>query len=298
MKNSSVRTRVISGLIIAAVLAVVGLIGGIILYITCLIVSLIALSEIYRALGLFDKDAEDRKNNILAIAGFIGTVIYYIAIGSGIISFCISSTVEISDRIIHLNDIACISITVVAMLVIFMAIYVISFPRFTFESVAYAFTGFIYITIFLSSVYLIRNLSNGRFVFWLIFISAWICDTCAYFVGSNLGKRKLAPVLSPKKSVEGSIGGIIGSVIVGFLLGYVVEYKLCGGANHTIAYMIICAIGAVVAQIGDLVASGIKRNHDIKDYGNLIPGHGGMLDRFDSVIFVAPVIYILSVLFL
>lgn len=131
---------------------------------------------------------------------------------------------------------------------------------------------------------------------WLIFISSWICDTCAYLAGMAFGKHKLAPVLSPKKSVEGAIGGVVGSAAVGALFGWLFLDKLFVGQNMVWVIALICGVGAVISQVGDLAASGIKRNHEIKDYGKLIPGHGGIMDRFDSVLFTAPIIYYLAIL--
>ena len=103
-----------------------------------------------------------------------------------------------------------------------------------------------------------------------------------------IGKHKMAPVLSPKKSIEGAVGGIAGAVFLGVLYAWLTKGNL-------ISYGIICGIGALISMVGDLAASAIKRNQNIKDYGNLIPGHGGILDRFDSVIFTAPIIYYLAV---
>lgn len=105
----------------------------------------------------------------------------------------------------------------------------------------------------------------------------------------------MAPVLSPKKSIEGAVGGVVGAALLGLI------YALAAGKffpefDHSPAvYALICAVGALISMVGDLAASGIKRNHNIKDYGKLIPGHGGILDRFDSVIFTAPVIYFLAI---
>ena len=127
----------------------------------------------------------------------------------------------------------------------------------------------------------------------MIFISSWISDTCAYCVGVLVGKHKLAPSLSPKKSVEGSLGGIAGSVIVGALFGFFIVEKVITDQQVTWIFALIGGIGSVVSQIGDLAASAIKRNYEIKDYGNLIPGHGGIMDRFDSIIVTAPMIYFL-----
>ena len=112
-----------------------------------------------------------------------------------------------------------------------------------------------------------------------------------------IGKRKLAPVLSPKKSIEGAIGGVVGAAILGAIYALAVQKNI--SMEHAPLYFaIICAVGAMISQFGDLIASGIKRQHQIKDYGKLIPGHGGILDRFDSVIFTAPMIYVLIRVFL
>ena len=103
----------------------------------------------------------------------------------------------------------------------------------------------------------------------------------------------MAPVLSPKKSVEGGIGGIAGAALIGVLYALAVNHWGNAGAS-IVSYAVIGAVGGAISQIGDLAASAIKRYHNIKDYGKLIPGHGGILDRFDSVIFTAPVIYYLA----
>ena len=106
-----------------------------------------------------------------------------------------------------------------------------------------------------------------------------------------LGKHKLAPVLSPKKSIEGAVGGVIGSALLGLAYGAYFGHCMEEVANPIAACAIACAIAAVISQIGDLAASAIKRNHQVKDYGTLIPGPGGILDRFDSMMFTAPAIY-------
>ena len=108
-----------------------------------------------------------------------------------------------------------------------------------------------------------------------------------------LGKHKMAPKLSPKKSVEGGIGGVLGAALLGVLFALAVN-QWAGAQAGVLEYAIICGVGGMISQVGDLAASAIKRNHEIKDYGKLIPGHGGILDRFDSVIFTAPIINYLT----
>ena len=129
---------------------------------------------------------------------------------------------------------------------------------------------------------------------------SWGGDTCAYFAGRAFGKHKLAPVVSPNKTVEGAIGGVIGSVVIG-LLATIIYSALSGRfASLTVAvtarhYIIIAAMGAVASVLGilgDLFASAVKRQVGIKDYGTIFPGHGGILDRFDSVMFIAPLVSI------
>jgi phosphatidate cytidylyltransferase len=178
-----------------------------------------------------------------------------------------------------------------------MVIYVITYPSYRIEQVMTVFFGLFYVNIMLSFIYRVATLEDGAILVWLIFIGAWGSDTCAYAVGMLFGKHKIAPKLSPKKSVEGCIGGVIGAALLGYLYAIVLGNKIVGIANPRILFAIIGASASVISQIGDMAASAIKRNFDIKDYGRLIPGHGGILDRFDSIIFTAPIVYYLAVFF-
>ena len=134
------------------------------------------------------------------------------------------------------------------------------------------------------------------YMVWMILISAWGCDTCAYAVGMLIGKKKIFPVLSPKKSLEGCIGGVLGAALIGGLYGYFFVEKMFPEQRVSLLIAFICGAGAIMSMVGDLAASAIKRNHNIKDYGKLIPGHGGIMDRFDSMIVTAPMIYFLTIL--
>ena len=177
-----------------------------------------------------------------------------------------------------------------------MVSYVATYPKFTAEEIAKATFGMVYVALMMSFIFQTRTSKDGAYTVWLIFISAWGCDTCAYLVGRAIGKHKMTPVLSPKKSVEGAIGGIIGSALIGALYGYIFRTNLTEFANPAVFCAIIGACGGLISMFGDLSASAIKRQYQIKDYGTLIPGHGGIMDRFDSIIFTAPLIYILVTL--
>ena len=160
-----------------------------------------------------------------------------------------------------------------------------------FVDIAITGFGIIYIIGFIVFIPLIYMSEHGKLLIWYLAISAWGTDTFAYLVGIKFGKHKLTPI-SPKKSIEGSIGGIVGSTLIAIIYTYFIN-KIC---NAGISYLAITGIGvalSVLAQIGDLAASSIKRYADIKDFGKIIPGHGGMLDRIDSILFIAPFAYFL-----
>ena len=185
----------------------------------------------------------------------------------------------------------------IAALMLLMTIYVFTFPKFTTEQITVAFFGIFYVGMMFSYLYQVRSMPDGKYLVWLIVLSSWGCDTCAYCAGMLLGKHKMAPKLSPKKTVEGAVGGVLGAALLGFLYGVYFEGHMVELARPGVISAAACAIAAVISQIGDLAASAIKRNHGVKDYGHLIPGHGGILDRFDSMIFTAPAIYF-AVMFL
>lgn len=149
----------------------------------------------------------------------------------------------------------------------------------------------IYIPTLFSFIKKVMMLENGRILIWYVILGAFASDTFAYFIGCKFGKNKLCPTISPKKTVEGSLGGVLGVI-----LSYVVLTTIGNiyfNFNMNVVYWILIAIVAsIVGQMGDLTASAIKRYCGIKDFGNLIPGHGGILDRFDSLMFVAPIVYI------
>lgn len=260
------KTRLLSGILLvcAALLTIIS--GGYVLLFTLLSISVIGMNELYRAMKV-----REEKFSILEIAGYAGAVLYY---GTAAVDFEKFGTMAM-----------------IATLVLIMFVYVFSYPRFKADQVMAVYFGFFYVAVMLSFILLTRNLPDGKFLVWLIFLCSWGCDTCAYCVGMLIGKHKMAPVLSPKKSVEGAVGGVLGAALLGVAYAAATDGKMA-------EYALICGVGALISMVGDLAASAIKRNQGIKDYGKLIPGHGGILDRFDSVIFTAPVIYYLAKLVL
>jgi len=185
-----------------------------------------------------------------------------------------------------------------AFLMLLLIVYVIKFPTYDASQMMRCFFCVMYGPFLFSYVYRIRELERGLYLVFLVLICSALNDTVAYFVGSTLGKHKLAPALSPKKTIEGSIGGILGAAVGGGLYGWYLGANVYNSKNMWWILAIICGASSIIAQIGDLAASGIKRNYNIKDYGKLIPGHGGIMDRMDSIIVTAPIIYYLSILFM
>ena len=268
-------TRIASGAVLMVLALAFILTGGKLLGVVCAVLSMVAFRELEHAC----KVEKWGKIGSLEAAGYAGIALYYlIMILSGDFTYGLAAVV----------------FTFMAM----MFLYVLRFPHYQSQQVMNSFFNVFYACVPFSFVYLTRGLENGIYLVWLIFISSWICDTCAYFVGVTLGKHKLAPVLSPKKSIEGAIGGVAGSALVGALFAWIFLLPVSGEVSAIWMVAVISGVGAVISQVGDLAASAIKRNHDIKDYGKLIPGHGGVMDRFDSVLFTAPIIYYLSVLLL
>ncbi|MBP5494793.1 MAG: phosphatidate cytidylyltransferase [Lachnospiraceae bacterium] len=176
--------------------------------------------------------------------------------------------------------------------------YIFWYPKFNANQVAGGIFGLIYTTFMMSFIYYTRESKDGIWFIWVIFITSWVSDTCAYIVGSAIGKHKMTPRLSPKKSWEGAVGGILGSGIATAIFGLIYELNHDSRFLMIPIFFLIGCIGAFISMCGDLVASAVKRNNNVKDFGNVIPGHGGILDRFDSVLFTAPTVYFMIVLFL
>ncbi len=184
-----------------------------------------------------------------------------------------------------------------ALLLLIYVFYMFSLPVFTsneiiFDDIAKCTLMTLYISIGFGSIILLRDIENGEYLFFLTFLGACITDIFAYFTGMLIGKHKLSPVISPKKTIEGSVGGVVVCVSSFVLYAYILNTYFALDVSVP-AFIILGLFTSIVSQLGDLSASAIKRKYEIKDYGFIFPGHGGVLDRFDSVIAVAPVLFLL-----
>lgn len=266
-------TRLISGVLLLIFTFVTMYFGGQILLVTLFLISLIGLFELYRVMKF--------EGSPLAYAGYLTTFLWYLNLeGRSCALLCIK-----------VPDLMILSIAMILFLLIFVAKY----PKYSASQLFTAMFGILYIPVTVSFIFMTREtIAYGSWLAWLVYISSWGSDTCAYAIGRLFGRHKLAPVLSPKKSIEGSIGGILGSALIGVLFGIAMTNFTGKSEDLVPVFAIIGGLGSVISQIGDLAASGIKRNYDVKDYGNLIPGHGGILDRYDSIIITAPIVYYLT----
>lgn len=161
----------------------------------------------------------------------------------------------------------------------------------SFREIAGSFLVTFYVVLTFVSIPMIRLGENGAYYYLLCFIGAWVTDSFAYFTGFFFGKHKLIPEISPKKTVEGAVGGTVFCVAAFLLFGLIVG-NLTGSTPNYLVLGLLGLFDAVFAQIGDLFASFVKREYDVKDYGNLFPGHGGVMDRFDSIAATAPLLLI------
>lgn len=247
------KTRIISALIGFSLLLLLVILGGTVLNIAILIVSLIAVYEFNRVVRNIDG-----MNPILSV-NYVFTICLFL--------LNYTETIEI-EFLIFIYIITTLSFLVFG-------------KKHVFSDVPITLLGGLYIPFFFYHMYLL----NDNIYIWIVFIAAFATDTFAYFSGMFFGKHKLCPEISPKKTVEGSIGGIVGSVVT--IVIFSIVFKL----ENILGMAILGVILSVMSQIGDLTASRIKRTAGVKDYGDLMPGHGGVLDRFDSILFTTPIVY-------
>ena len=180
-----------------------------------------------------------------------------------------------------------------ALIAVTFVISVFSGDDFTVDTAALSSSSTVYIAFGFTSLVMLRDLKFGAYIFLIPFVISWMTDTFAYFSGMLFGKHKLIPSVSPKKTVEGAIGGTVCAVSLTLLYGFIAG-KISGAEPQYLSIGIISTVVSILSQCGDLVMSLVKRKFGIKDYGKLFPGHGGVLDRFDSIIITSPFIYFLT----
>lgn len=252
------KTRVISGCVGALLLIAVLLCGETVLRIAVGLVSALMTIELFRAVKLRS----------------------WIIIPSGLFAAILAANV-LQDRILF----PAFSLYILVMLCIML----FSYNKLHMQDIATATLFSLFVGLSMGCLSRIRVANDGAYWIWLVFLGAWGSDVFAYFTGSWFGTKKLMPAVSPKKTVEGAIGGTLGASICFLLFGLII-----GGLGniHPISLFFAGALSSLCGQLGDLTASVIKRQYGIKDYGKIMPGHGGTMDRFDSILFVAPIVYI------
>ncbi len=265
------KVRIISGAVAVVLLVVVLLLHKTIVFPLCIAaICAIAIFELFRAKGCL-------RYRISFYAALLYTI------SAPILQF------------FHLEQV--IEVVMIAAIMILFLDGVVQHKRLKMDQVCFMMVSMLFVT---RSLGLLQVLLQSDAQFGLIYVilalcAAWIADTGAYFTGTFLGKHKLCPEVSPKKTIEGFLGGIISTIVVFFVFsliyGSVAEVKV-----RYVWVIVIAAACAVISVLGDLTASILKRQCSMKDFGNIMPGHGGVMDRFDSALFTVPVFYVLNTL--
>ena len=257
--------RIITGAAIALLMIAIFLLSGTVVYpIIMTVLSVVGTWEMLGCIG-------QRKNPLMSVPALIVSVICPIFA----LFFDYGSTL----------------VVLMCYILVLLAESVFFDEKVKIVNVSEVFMTTLYVVLCFSALLELRYIETGaEYIYILVFIAAWVTDTFAYFTGFLFGKHKLIPKISPKKTVEGAIGGAIFCVIAFILFGVIVEKVVDGVQLDFVVLALVGLVMSVVSMIGDLIASSIKRTYGIKDYGNLFPGHGGVLDRFDSIMILSPIL--------
>lgn len=303
-KPNTMLVRSISGAVIVVVMMALIWAGGLVTTVGLGVISCIAYTELLAATGV--REAGAKKACVFDVTGILAIMGYYTLI------YLLKATEPFIYMLQSRSEF--LMLVVVLYLALLMSIFVFTYPKYKARQIICSFFSFVYGPVMISFVLMTRLLLGkgdvypvgcfgrgyefynlGFFAVWMIFVAAWGSDTCAYFVGVLFGKHRVTPRLSPKKSLEGYIGGVAGAGLLGLLYGSILMWTGHVGSDMLWCFPLLGVCGSFFGLVGDLAASAIKRDFEIKDYGKCIPGHGGIMDRFDSVIFTAPMIYLLSI---
>ncbi|RXI97975.1 phosphatidate cytidylyltransferase [Anaerobacillus alkaliphilus] len=261
------KQRIITGIIAGIIFILLILMGNLPFTLAIMAIATIGLFELLKM-----KDIK-----ILSITGFVSVLLLW--------SILIPN--EWITQSLHTYLVRTELVT--GFILLLLALTVLTKNSITFDQVGFIIISSLYVGLGFHFMIETRALEHGLAIFFFILLSIWSTDTGAYFTGRSFGKRKLWPEISPKKTIEGSLGGVICALIVGLSYNYFVPV-----ADSLITVSIMIIVISIVGQLGDLVESALKRHYGVKDSGTLLPGHGGILDRFDSLIFVMPVLFLLQ----
>jgi len=281
-----VKTRVISGFVLIVAMMLLLFIGGPVLLAALFLLSLAGIYELCQTVGREMIQPDGTRQKLLhpfAYTAMIFALIWYLLL--------LLAKDQIWSGHLGMYFAAILVITC-------MTICIFTYPKRKFEDAAMTVFTVLYVPVLFSFIYLLREVKYGEFFVWYIILAAWGSDTMAYFTGMYLGAHRMAPKLSPKKTIEGAVGGVLGAVLICAIFGAIIAdaVELDRGVLVKCS-LLLGLVGSLGSMAGDLFASSIKRIMKIKDYSNLIPGHGGVLDRFDSILFVAPLMVMLLELF-
>lgn len=280
------KTRVISGIVLFILITLILFLGGNILLVCLFLLSLGGLFELGSALSKAVPQPDGIKQVMFhpfVYTSMAAALVWYL-----LLFFFKEQLWNTHVGIYYF----------IFLLMVLMMLAVFYYPKRRFSDAAVSFFSAVYVPVLFSFIYLLRTADHGQFFVWYIFAAAWGSDTLAYFSGMVFGRHKLSPRLSPKKTIEGFIGGLFGSTILCTVFGLIIAptVEMETGVMLKLS-LLVGFFGSLASVGGDLFASSIKRIMRIKDYSNLIPGHGGIMDRFDSILFVAPVVYVILELF-
>ncbi len=264
-EKSSMKTRIWTGVIGLPLLIFILYTGGFILVVGVSILAFVGTMEYTRAIN---KMIRPKMNVVLMI----------------ILTVMLMVTIKLDYYFL-------MPVLLVAFIIIFC--YEILSGNAGIERGSATLMGLIYVPIMFGHLFLFETVNKGPYYMWLIFVIAFTTDTAAYFIGKSIGNRKIAPLISPKKTIAGSVGGVVVAALCTILYGTILS-SYFSFVLPWYLYLIVGVFGSIAGQCGDLTASMIKRKAKIKDFGTILPGHGGILDRFDSILFIIPLIYIFA----
>lgn len=273
------KERIVTGVIIALILLpIIGFSEFIVYPIAMALLAVTALYEMFRVLGVV-------QDLYLTLPPYLFGAIF------PLLAFFMMQRGQT-----HFNVLSVLSMSVLLYLFYIFIILIVRYGKVKLENAALVFMTSLYIVASFTSLTVVRYMPGGVWNFGIVFITAWVTDVFAYFTGYFFGKHKLSPRISPKKTIEGSLGGTLFSVLVCLLYGWILEMLSLASVNY-VALALIGLVLSILAQAGDLAASLIKRHYGVKDYGHLMPGHGGVMDRFDSIIAISSVLMILLIVY-